>query len=167
MAQAAKSLDGESSIDGLVRPAYFVPETKDLGGLLAEMRDNNQHMVVVIDEFGGVAGIVTLEQLVEEIVGSIGDELAGGTKEFITIDDNTFEVDGGLDVEEANEELSLELPTGEYQTVAGFILSHLGRIPKQGAQFKYRNLKFVISQMRGMKIEKVVVTKESDAAPAS
>jgi len=167
MAQATESLDEESSIDGLIRPTYFVPESKSLGELLAEMRDNNQHISVVIDEFGGVAGIVTLEQLIEEIVGKIGDELAGGVKEFITIDANTFEVDGGLDVEEANEELGLGLPTGEYQTVAGFILSHLGRIPKQGVQFKYRDLKFVISQMRGMKIEKVVVTKEGDAAPAS
>ncbi|MDY7019071.1 MAG: transporter associated domain-containing protein, partial [Chloroflexota bacterium] len=115
-----------------------------------------------IDEFGGVAGIVTLEQLVEEIVGSMGDELAGDRKEFTPIDINTFEVDGGLGLDEANEEIGLQLPTGKYQTVAGFILSHLGRIPKQGEQFKYRDLAFVITQMRAMKIEKVVVTKESN-----
>ena len=162
MAQASKSIDEESSIDGLIRPAYFVPETKRLGELLAEMREASQHVVVAIDEFGGVAGIVTLEQLVEEIVGSMGDELAGDRKEFTPIDVNTFEVDGGLGLDEANEEIGLQLPTGKYQTVAGFILSHLGRIPKQGEQFKYRDLAFVITQMRAMKIEKVVVTKESN-----
>ena len=162
MAQAAKSIDGASSIDDLVRPAYFVPETKFLGELLAEMKDNNQHMVVIIDEFGGVVGIVTLEQLIEEIVGSIGEELTSGESEFVTIDANTFEVDGGLGLEEANEELGLELPAGKYQTVAGFVLSHLGRIPEQGEQFKYRDLKFVVTEMRGVKIERIVVSKERE-----
>ena len=165
IAQASKSISEESTIDELIRPAYFVPETKLLGELLAEMRQNNQHMTVVVDEFGGVAGIITLEQLVEEIVGYIGDDLASDMKDFVTIDANTFEVDGGLGVDEANEELSFKLPAGEYQTVAGFILSHLGRIPKQGEQFKYHDLKFVISQMRGLKIEKIVVTKEKGQAP--
>jgi len=159
MSQASKSINEESTIDELIRPAYFVPESKCLGELLAEMKENNQHMAVAIDEFGGVTGMVTLEQLVEEIVGSIGDELAGGKKEFATIDVNTFEIDGGLGLQEANEEIGLDLPAGGYQTVAGFILSHLGRIPKQGEQFKYRDLKFVITQMRGLKVEKVTVTK--------
>ena len=162
MAQASESVDGESLIDELIRPAYFVPETKCLGELLSEMKDSNQHIAVVIDEFGGVAGIITLEQVIEEIVGSIGDELAGGESEFVAIDINTFEVDGGLGLEEANEEIGLQLPVGDYQTVAGFVLSHLGRIPEQGEQFKYHDIKFVITEMRGVKIEKIVVTKETD-----
>ena len=162
MAQASESVDGESLIDELIRPAYFVPETKCLGELLSEMKDSNQHISVVIDEFGGVAGIITLEQVIEEIVGSIGDELAGGESEFVAIDSNTFEVDGGLGLEEANEEIGLQLPVGDYQTVAGFVLSHLGRIPEQGEQFKYHDIKFVITEMRGVKIEKIVVTKETD-----
>ncbi|HEX75990.1 MAG TPA: HlyC/CorC family transporter [Dehalococcoidia bacterium] len=166
MAQANSSFDIESPIDELVRPAYFVPETKHLGELLTDMRDNNYRMAVVIDEFGGVAGIATLEQLIAEIVGSIGDELASGERDFITIDANTFEVDGGLRVEEANEELGLGLPLGEYETMAGFVLSHLGRIPRQGEQLKYKDLKLAILEMRGMKIERILVTKEGDAAPA-
>ena len=162
MAQAAKSIDEASPIDDLVRPAYFVPETKFLGDILTEMKDNNRHIAVVIDEFGGVVGIVTLEQLIEEIVGSIGEELTGSESEFTTIDANTFEVDGGLDIDEANEELGLELPAGRYQTMAGFVLSHLGRIPVQGEQFRYRDLKFVITEMRGVKIERITVSKEMD-----
>ena len=166
MAQASDSLDMESPVDELVRPVYFVPETKLLGELLAEMRDNNYRMVVVIDEYGGVAGIATLEHLTAEIMGSIGDELAGREEDFVTIDANTFEVDGGLRVEEANEELGLDLPTGDYETIAGFILSHLGRIPKQGEQLRYKDLKLAILEMRERKIERILVTKEKDAAPA-
>lgn len=163
MAEANSSLKKEDVIDTLVRPAYFVPETKRLGELLGEMRDSHYYMALIVDEFGGIAGIITLEQLAEEIVGSIGDELAGTGKEFVTIDANTFEVDGGLRVEEANEELGVELPTGDYETVAGFVLFHLGHIPKQGEQFKYRNLKLLITEMRGMKIEKILITREGDA----
>lgn len=166
MAQAKNSMDTNSPIDELVRPVHFVPETKRLGKLLAEMRDNNYHMVVVVDEYGGVAGIATLEHLTAEIMGVIGDELAVREKDFVTIDANTFEVDGGLRIEDANEELDLGLPTGDYETVAGFILSHLGRIPKQGEHLKYRDLKLAILEMQGRKIERILVTKEKDAAPA-
>ncbi|UCH51879.1 MAG: HlyC/CorC family transporter [Chloroflexota bacterium] len=167
MAQAKNSLKADSPIDELVRPVHFVPETKRLGELLVEMRDNNYHMVAVVDEFGGVAGIAALEHLTAEIMGVIGDELAGKEEDFVTIDANTFEVDAGLRVEEANEELDLGLPDGDYETVAGFILSHLGRIPKQGEHLRYKDLKMTILEMRVRKLERILVTKEKDAAPAS
>jgi len=167
MKLADDSTNKKFVIDDLIRPAYFVPESKQLGELLTEMRDGGYHIVIVVDEFGGMAGMVTLGQLTEEIVGDIRDELTGEEKDFIVTSDNTFQLDGGFRVEEANEELGLELPIGDYETVAGFILSHLGRIPKQGEHLKYRDLKFVITEMRRMKIEKVMVTREEDAAPAS
>ena len=167
MAQATKSLNMDSPIDELVRPVHFVPETKRLGELLAEMRDNNYHMVAVVDEYGGVAGMAALEQLTQEIMGVIGDELAEKEKDFVSIDAHTCEVDAGLRVEEVNEELDLSLPTGDYETVAGFILSHLERIPKQGEHLKYKDLKITIVKMQGRKIEKIQITKEKDAAPAS
>jgi putative hemolysin len=154
----------DSVIDDLMRPAYFVPEGKRLGELLAEMRDGGYHAVIVVDEFGGIAGMVTLGQLTEEIVGDIHDELTDEEKDFIVTGDSTFQLDGGFRIEDANEELGLNLPSGDYETVAGFILSHLGRIPKQGEHFKYQNLKFVITEMRGMKIAKVIVTREKGAA---
>ncbi len=154
----------DSVIDDLMRPAYFVPEGKRLGELLAEMRDGGHHAAVVVDEFGGIAGMVTLGQLTEEIVGDIRDELTGKEKDFIVTGDSTFQLDGGFRIEDANEELGLNLPSGDYETVAGFILSQLGRIPKQGEQFKYQNLKFVITEIRGMKIAKVIVTREKGVA---
>jgi putative hemolysin len=167
MKLADDSTNKEVVIDDLIRPAYFVPESKKLGEILTEMRDGGYHIVIVVDEFGGMAGMVTLRQLTEEIVGDIRDELIGEERDFVVTGDSTFQLDGGFRVEDANEELGLELPVGDYETVAGFILSHLGRIPKQGEQLKYRDLKFVITEMRGMKIEKVMVAREEDAAPAS
>lgn len=161
------SASEEMAIDDLVRAAYFVPESKHMGELLTEMRDGGYHIVIVVDEFGGMAGMVTLRQLTEEIVGDIRHELTEEDRDFVVTGENAFELDGGFHVEEANEELGLGLPTGDYETVAGFVLNHLGKIPRQGEQLKYRNLKFVISEMRGVKIEKVMVTREVvDAAPA-
>jgi putative hemolysin len=157
----------EIVIDDLMRPAHFVPESKHLGELLTEMRDGGYHVVIVVDEFGGIAGMVTLGQLTEEIVGDIRHELIKEDKDFVVTGDNAFQLDGGFRVEEANQELGLGLPLGDYETVVGFILSRLGRIPRQGEQLKYRNLKFVITEMRGVKIEKVMVTREKDATPAS
>jgi putative hemolysin len=163
-----KLTDGDSARDGpiddLMRPAFFVPEGKRLGELLTEMRDGGHHAAVVVDEFGGIAGMVTLGLLTEEIVGDIHDELTGEEKDFVVTGDSTFQLEGGFRIEEANEELQLTLPTGDYETVAGFILSHLGRIPRQGEQFRYQNLKFVITEMRGMKIAKVLLTRQKDAA---
>ncbi len=163
---AKNEIKPEDPIDDLVRQAYFVPETKRLGEVLAEMRDHNYHTAVVIDEFGGVAGMANLEHLAAEIMGSIGDEMTVDEKEITPIDANTYEVDGGLRVEEANDELDLDLPLGEYDTVAGFILSHLGRIPRQGEHFKYRDLKMAITELANRKIERITITREKNAPPA-
>lgn len=164
MAQAKGQLNDKSTIDDLIRPTYFAPETKRVSELFAEMRDKNFRMTVVIDEFGGTAGIVSLSGLMEEIVGPVGDELAAIEKDYETINEYTFEVDGGMRVEEANEEMSLSIPEGDdYETVAGFVLDLLGHIPKQGEQLKYKNFKIVITEMRGMKIEKIRLIKEKHA----
>lgn len=153
-------------IDEFVRPTYFAPTTKHIGELFREMRDKNYHLCVVVDEFGGTAGIVTLNRLVEEIVGPVGDELAPSEKDFEVIDIHTFEIDGGMRIEEVNEQMSLDLPEGDYETVAGFILSLLGRIPKENEHLRYRDLKLVIKEINGVKIEKVLLTKEDHATTA-
>ena len=161
MALAKGTIDNQSAIDDLIRPSYFTPETKRINELFAEMRDNNYRMAVIVDEYGGTAGVVSLSRLVEEIVGQVGDELASVEKEYEAINEYTFQVDGSMRIEEANEEMELELPEGEdYETVAGFILDLLGHIPKRGEQLKYKGLKIVITKMRGLKIEEVLLTKE-------
>ena len=156
----------EASIDEFVRPAYYAPTTKHIGELFQEMREKNYHLCVVIDEFGGTAGIVTLNRLVEEIVGPVGDELAPSEKDFEVIDTHTFEIDGSMRVEEVNEQMSLGLPEGDYETVAGFILSLLGRIPKENEHLRYRDLKLVIKELNGVKIEKILLTREDHATTA-
>jgi len=167
MAQAKGTIDNQSVIDDLVRPAYFAPETKRINELFAEMRDTNCRMAVVVDEFGGTAGIASLTRLVEEIVGPVGDELAAVEKEYEVINEYTFHIDGGMRIEEANEEMGLELPEGDdYETVAGFILDLLGHIPEVNEQLRYKDLKLVVTEMRGQKIEKIQLTKESHAASA-
>jgi putative hemolysin len=165
MAQARGTITADSVIDDLLRPAYFTPETKRVGELFSEMRDKNYRMCVVVDEFGGTAGIVSLSRLMEEVVGPVGDELAAIEKDFEAINAYTFEVDAGMRIEEANEEMELGLPEDEdYETVAGFILHLLGRIPEVNEQLRYKGLKIIITEMRGVKIEKVLVTKEGYAA---
>jgi putative hemolysin len=166
MAQAKGTTDNESVIDDLIRLAYFTPETKPINELFAEMRDKNYRMAVVVDEYGGTAGIVSLSRLVEEIVGPVGDELAAAEKEYEVINEYTFQIDGGMRIEEVNEEMGVELPEGDYETVAGFVLHLLGHIPKPGEQLRYKGLKLVITKMRGVKIEEILLTKERHAASA-
>ena len=167
MALARGSITKEASIDELIRPAYFTPETKRISELFTEMRDKNYRMAIVVDEYGGTAGIVSLSRLMEEIVGPVGDELAEAEKEYESINEYTFQIDGGMRIEEANEELGLELPEGDYETVAGFILHLMGHIPKQGKQLMYKGLKIVITKMKGHKIEEILLTKEKKKKDAS
>jgi putative hemolysin len=164
MLLARGTCNTESSIDEIIRPAYFAPESKRINDLLAEMRDKNYHLCIIVDEYGGTSGIVTLTQLVEEIVGDVKDELAIVDKDFEIINETTFQVGGSMRVEDANEEMKLGLPEGDYETVAGFMLQVLGHIPRTGEQVKYRDLKLVITRMEGLKIEEILVTKEKHAA---
>jgi putative hemolysin len=164
MARAKGTIKDESTIDDLVRPAYFTPESVLINKLFFEMRDNNYRMAVVVDEYGGTAGIVSLSRLVEEIVGEVGDELAGVEKDYEIINEYTFQIDGGMRVSQANEEMELNLPEDdEYETVAGFILNLLGHIPRRNEQLRYHGLKIVITEMKGQKIEKILLTKERQA----
>lgn len=164
MSLAKGACDISETIDDIIRPAYYAPEGKRISELLAEMRDNNIHMCIIIDEYGGTAGIVTLTQLVEEIIGDVKDELYQMDKDFEIINETTFQVAGGMQIDEANEEMELGLPEGDYETVAGFVLKRLGHIPKTGEQLKYKNLKLTVTRMEGLKIEEVLVTKEKYAA---
>ena len=156
----------EVLVDDVIRPAFFVPENQHLDTLLAEMRDEGHHVALVVDEYGGVEGMVTLGLLTEEVVGDVKDELRDEDEDFVITAADTYEVDGRYRIEDANDELSLGLPEGNYETIAGFVLSYLGRIPRQGEQLKYRNLKLAIAEMRGIKIEKVVITKDATSAAA-
>jgi putative hemolysin len=164
---AKASCDRQQSIDNIVRPAHFAPESKRISELLTEMRENNFHMSIIVDEYGGTSGIVTLTQLVEEIIGEVKDELSTLEKEFEIIDESTFLLSAGMRIEDVNAEMKLGIPEGDYETVAGFVLKLMGRIPKVGEQSRYRDLKIVVTQMSGKKIEEIKVVKEIHAAPTN
>jgi putative hemolysin len=158
-ALAGGTVTDDSSVKPLVRPAYFVPESKLIGELFNEMQDRGIQMAIAIDEFGGTAGIVTLEQLLEEMVGQVSDELRADPPEVQPIDDRTIRVEGSLSVEEAREALGIDIPDGPYDTVAGFVLDHLGRIPKEGEQIPIDGQRITVAAMKGPKIEMLVVTR--------
>jgi putative hemolysin len=160
MAQAKGSIDQNGTIDKLVRPAYFVPESKLIAELFTELQESRGQAAIVVDEFGGTAGLVTMERLLEEIVGEFGDELVKVRKPYETIDEHSFQIEGGMRIDDANEKLGLSLPEGEYETVAGFVLSLLGRIPREGEQIRYNDLKLVVTERKGVKIGKILITKE-------
>ena len=153
-----------ASLDSLVtletRPVRFVPETKLLSDLFDEMRANGEQLVMVADEYGDVAGLVTLKRLVEGIVGRVrDDEQRTGPEEALVLDEDTVELDAGLAVSEANERLGLGIPPGDYETVAGFLLELLGSIPSEGVVGAYRNLRFTVTAMRGTRIMRVRVNR--------
>jgi putative hemolysin len=156
---AAGRVDADSPIETLLRPAPFVPESKLIVELFREMQASGAQMAIAVDEFGGTAGIVTLEQLLEEMVGQVRDELGLTEPEIQEIDERTRQVDGNLSVEEAREELGIDIPEGPYDTIAGFVLSELGHIPQEGEQVAIDDHAITVAEMRGPKIETLRVTR--------
>ncbi|MEX0786513.1 MAG: hemolysin family protein, partial [Dehalococcoidia bacterium] len=167
-AAAQGRADAQTPIDGLMRPAYFVPETKRAGELFVEMQERRQQMAIIVDEYGGTAGLVTLEQLLEEMVGPVVDELGQTEREFQTIDERTVQVDGGMGVHEAREELDLPIPEGEYETVAGYVLSVLGHLPTEGENVVADGLHITVVEVAGRKVEQLLITRlPTGAEPAA
>lgn len=155
---ANEGVDYDASATDVQREAYFVPETKRISQLFDELRHSGHQMAIVIDEFGGVAGLVTLKRLLEVVVGPVGEEGEAPEEEFRAIDENTFHVEGGMSIQEVSQELDIELPEGEFETIAGFVLETLGHIPVLGEEFEYANLTFEIIDMQGFRIEEIKIT---------
>jgi putative hemolysin len=145
-------------MEELVRPAYMVPETKDLAALLTEFRRTNQHLAVVIDEYGSMEGIVTLEDLLEEIVGDIEDEFDLPDETVERIDDDTIRIDGTFPIDDFNEQFGCNLPDEDYHTVAGFVFGELGRTADPGDEVTHEGLLFRVESMEGQRIDRLTVT---------
>jgi len=148
------------SIANIVRPAFFIPESKKVVDLFRELKNQRQHMAIVVDEYGGTAGLVTIEDLLEEIVGDIQDEHDPDLVDIKLLGENQALVSGGMNLEDANEELNLDLPVKEYyETMGGFILDQLGRIPKTGEEITYDDTLIKVEKMQGNRIVKLRVIK--------
>jgi putative hemolysin len=144
-------------IEELLRTPYVVPETKDLAALLAEFRRTNQHMAIVVDEYGSMQGIVTLEDLLEEIVGEIEDEYDLPDESLTRIDERTVRVDGTFPIDDFNEKFSTELPQEDYHTLAGFVFGALGRAPEEDDEVLWNGLRFRVVEVDGARIEQLDV----------
>ena len=163
----AKGIDGVV-IEELLRPPFLVPETKDLAALLAEFRQTKQHMAIVVDEYGAMQGIVTLEDLLEEIVGDIADEYDLPDESIEQIDERRIRVHGTFPIDDFNEQFDLEMPQDDYHTLGGFVFGELGRAPDQGAEVVWNGLQFRVVEVDGARIERLEVEflGDGDKEPA-
>ena len=156
---ATKGMNEEDSVTDIIRDAYFVPETKLVSELFEELRKTGHQMAICLDEYAGIAGLVTVKRLTEVVFGRVGEEGESPEEEYSNIRPNVYRIEGGMDIEEANEEMDLNLPEGEYETIAGFVLAQLGEIPEVGDQFEFKDLLFRIQTMDHFRIESITIRK--------
>ena len=157
---STKGINGNDSVTDVIRDAHFVPETKWASELFEELRHAGNQMAICLDEYGGLAGLVTLKRLTELIVGKVGEEGESPETEYENIMPNVFQIEGGMDIADANNEMDLELPEGEYETIAGFVLDQIGEIPAINDEFEYEDMTFRILEMDRFRIESLLITRK-------
>jgi putative hemolysin len=153
-----------SSLRDLMRPAYYVPESKKVRDLFAELRREKVHMAIVLDEYGGTAGLVTIEDVIEEIVGDIQDEYDQEEKEIERQSDGSYVVDARTPINEINELLELTLPEDEFETINGWVFHNLGTLPEQGQELDMGELHVKIEKVSGHRIEKLHLWKKPNGS---
>lgn len=145
-------------LQDIIRPAYMVPESKKISVLLHELQKNRQHMAIVIDEFGGTEGIITIEDIVEEIVGEIRDEYDEEHSDVITASDGSVQVNGGISIHDFNERFKAQIPEdSDYDTISGFLHKQTGRIPDLYEEIKYQNISFTVTKKNERRIRLVKI----------
>ncbi|HEY7348553.1 MAG TPA: hemolysin family protein [Ktedonobacterales bacterium] len=149
----------QAKVRDFVRPAYFVPESKKLDDLLHELQHQRVHMAIVVDEYGSVAGLVTIEDLVEEIIGDIQDEYDKEEILYERIGDNEYIIDAKISIDDFNEVLDTRLTDEDYDTLGGFVYAQLDKVPSVGDEVSYRNLAMTVLSTRGRRITKVKVIR--------
>ncbi|MDP7140816.1 MAG: hemolysin family protein [Candidatus Woesearchaeota archaeon] len=146
-------------VSKIMKTPYFVPETKRISSLLRQFQKRKEQMAIVIDEHGSFTGIITLEDILEEIVGEIRDETEKHIPGIRKTKKNVWVVEGKTDIDEINEKLKMNIKGGHYDTISGFILHHTGKIPKQGEEIKYRKFRLRIEERKGHRISKIRIEK--------
>ena len=152
-------IDGPTDIETLIKPLPFIPESKPITELLREFQTNKNHMAIVADEFGGVRGLITLEDVIEEIVGDIDDEYDTDESELKVVDDNTIIVDAKVDVEEVEQHFGLDMPEGPYESIGGLIILRLGKVPETGATLQEGQLNFKVLSADARRVKSVRVSR--------
>jgi magnesium and cobalt transporter len=144
-----------------LRPPYFVPETQKVGQLLKNLKAKKTHLAIVTDEYGGTAGIITIEDILEEIVGEIMDEHDAEPPLLTVLDDGSLLVDARLEVEKLGEQLDVQLPEGDFESVGGFVIHLLGRIPQLNEKIPFEDLEFTIKKADQRKVDEILVKRKS------
>ncbi len=156
----------QARVREFVRPAYFVPESKKLDDLLHELQHQRIHMAIVVDEYGAVAGLVTIEDLVEEIIGDIQDEYDKEEVLYERLSDNEYEMDAKISIDDFNDLLDTKLTDEDYDTLGGFVYTQLDKVPSVGDEVKYQNLTLTVLSTKGRRITKVKVIRSENNHPA-
>ena len=152
-------------LESIMREPYVVPETKKVDELLREMQLRRVHIAIVLDEYGSTAGLITIEDLIEEIVGEIADEYDREEPEVVPLANGTYRVDGRTSVDDLNDLLDAHLPNEEWDTVAGLMYGLLGAVPTQGERVSYDDLSLTAERVQGRRIAKVLVERHPPAEP--
>ena len=141
----------------ILRPPFFVPENQNINDVLKSLKEKKTHLAIVTDEYGGTAGIITIEDILEEIVGEILDEHDTEPPLLSKLNDTTYLVDARLEIEKLEEALQMELPKGDYESVGGFVITLLGRLPELNEKVRYNGLEMIIQQADQRKVEKILI----------
>lgn len=158
--------DLDRPIQPLIRPAIFLPESMRISGAITAFREGRQHLAIVLDEYGGTAGMVTLEDILEEISGEIPDQFEVDEQEIRQLPDGSWLVDGLASIEDVGEEIGVQLADNNYDTIGGYVMGRLERIPEKGDQIAVDSVKFYVEQIDGMRIDKLrIVLLEQGSDP--
>ena len=150
------------TLTDLMRPAYFIPESKKCSQLFTEMTERKVQIAIVVDEYGGTAGLITLEDLMESIVGNIQDEYDHEEEEIHRVSETEFTVDGATSIDEISDLTGISLPEGDYDTIAGLVTEQLGRIPKEGEhpQVQIGRLSITVLEIEDQRLSRLLLVKE-------
>jgi CBS domain containing-hemolysin-like protein len=155
--------DDEPVIANLVRKPFFVPLSKHIDELLSELRRRRVHIAIVVDEYGGVAGIVCMEDIIEEIIGDIQDEFDNESEEMLKLGDNVWLCDARINLEDLAEKTGLPLPVEDFDTLGGFVFDLFGRVPVRYEKAVWQDSDFIIQEMEGHRINKVKIVRKENS----
>lgn len=149
-------------LEKIIRKAYFVPESKKIDGLLREFKRRHLHIAIAVDEYGGVSGVICMEDIIEEIVGNIQDEFDNETDDIVPMGDRIWLCDARLNIADLNKNIGSRFPSGEFDTLGGFVLDLFGRIPVKYEKIVWKNYEFIIQDMEGHRVNLIKVIKKTD-----
>ncbi|MDR1586712.1 MAG: hemolysin family protein [Treponema sp.] len=156
--------DDKLDIRGILRKPFFVPHSKHIDELLRELRRRRVHIAVAVDEYGGVSGIISMEDIIEEIIGDIQDEFDNEREDILKLGEDSWLCDARMNLEDLSEQIGVELPVEDFDTLGGFVFDLLGKIPVKYEKAVYENIDFIIQDMEGHKINTVKIVKRTEPA---